>query len=180
MRFPGCTAFSRVIQIDIYTKFLSFYVVSFTRIELVLHILLDNSRFVYKFSAFLHFNKPYSVCILSDSVLYECDFVSQATVASKFILLTESVRDAADLYLSLKNQPVVFINDTPCGFVRHLECRDAVTAHSLWGDKAGCFEKPIMGKRPDQVWFKNFYCFIFLSADCINYLEIKIFITSLL
>jgi len=61
------------------------------------------------------------------------------------------VRDAADLYLSLKNQPVVFINDTPCGFVRHLECRDPVIAQSLWGDKAGCFEKPIMGKRPDQV-----------------------------
>ena len=37
-----------------------------------------------------------------------------------------------------------------------------------------------MGKMPDQVWFKNYYCFIFLSADCINDLEIKIFITSLL
>ena len=58
------------------------------------------------------------------------------------------MRDAADLYLSLKNQPVVFINDTPCRFVRPIW--DPETAHSLWGDKAGCFEKPIMGKRPDQ------------------------------
>ena len=73
---------------------------------LVLNLLLDKYRFGYTFSAFLHFNKPFSVCILSGSVLYECDFVSQATVASKFILLTESVRDATDL----KNQPVVFIN----------------------------------------------------------------------
>ena len=61
------------------------------------------------------------------------------------------MRDAADLYLSLKQQPVVFINDTPCGFVRHLECRDPEMAKKLGGENAGCFEKPEVGKRPTKV-----------------------------
>lgn len=61
------------------------------------------------------------------------------------------MRDAADLYLSLKQQPVVFINDIPCGFVRHLECRDPEMAKKLWGKNAGCFEKPEIGKRPTKV-----------------------------
>jgi hypothetical protein len=75
----------------------------------------------------------------------------QATVASKFLTLTESVRDAADLYLSLKHTPIVFINDTPCGFVRHLECRNPKVAEKLWGKNAGCFEKPAIGKEPKKV-----------------------------
>ncbi|XP_068748643.1 uncharacterized protein [Montipora capricornis] len=43
------------------------------------------------------------------------------TVASKFLTLQESVRDAADLYLSLKHPPPIFVCDTPCGFVRHMD-----------------------------------------------------------
>ncbi|XP_028417949.1 HMG domain-containing protein 3-like [Dendronephthya gigantea] len=70
------------------------------------------------------------------------------TVASKFLALTESVRDAADIYLSLKYPPMVFINDTPCGFVRHLECRAPNVSKELWGERSGCFEKPILGKEP--------------------------------
>ena len=65
--------------------------------------------------------------------------------------LTESVRDAAELYLSLKHRPVLFVNDTPCGFVRHMECRDPKAAEILWGEKAGCFEKPTMGEKPKKV-----------------------------
>ena len=37
---------------------------------LVLNMLLDKYRFGYTFSAFLHFNKPFSACILSGSVYY--------------------------------------------------------------------------------------------------------------
>ncbi len=85
-------------------------------------------------------------------------------MASKFIVLTESVRDAADLYLSLKSPPVVFINDTPCGFVRHLECRDPVTAQNLWGNNAGCFEEPKLGKKPEQVQFE-IILFILICID---------------
>jgi hypothetical protein len=106
-------------------------------------------------------------------------FVQQATVASKFIVLTESVRDAADLYLSLKNPPVVFINDTPCGFVRHLECRDPNTAQNLWGNNAGCFEKPTLGKKPEQVQFEiTFFNHTFLNNMSVNWL-IKITIKEL-
>ena len=46
---------------------------------------------------------------------------------------------------------MVFINDTPCGFVRHLECRDPEVAKDLWGERSGCFEKPTLGKEPDDV-----------------------------
>ena len=60
-------------------------------------------------------------------------------MASKFIALTESVGDAADLYMSLKHQPVLFVNDTPCGFVRHLECRDPKAAESLWKERRRVF-----------------------------------------
>ena len=62
----------------------------------------------------------------------EVFYILKTTVASKFIALTESVRDAANLYMSLKHQPVLFVNDTPCRFVRHLECRDPEAAESLW------------------------------------------------
>ena len=113
---------------------------------LVLNVLLDKYPFGYTFSAFLHFNKPFSVCVLSGSLPYECNLVLQATVASKFILLTESVRDAADLYLSLKNQPMVLINDTPCGFVRHLECRDPVTAIACGVIKLDVLRSLLWGK----------------------------------
>lgn len=66
----------------------------------------------------------------------------QCTVASKILVLSESVRDAADLYLSVKYQPIILINDSPCGFVRHLECRDAERANQLWGEFSGCFQRP--------------------------------------
>ena len=72
-------------------------------------------------------------------------------MTSKFLSLTESVRDAADLYLSLKHPPVVLINDTPCGFVRHMECRNPVISQELWGSTAGCFETPTLEKDPNGV-----------------------------
>lgn len=81
-----------------------------------------------------------------------------STVASKFLSLTESVRDAADLYLSLKHPPVVFINDTPCGFVRHMECRDPAIAQELWGSTAGCFQTPTLHQDPEGN--QNFPCIV--------------------
>lgn len=72
-------------------------------------------------------------------------------MASKFLLLQESVRDAADLYLSLKYPPVVLVNDTPCGFARHLHLREPTLALELWGDHIGCFEKPDPKTQPNQV-----------------------------
>ena len=72
-------------------------------------------------------------------------------MASKFLTLQESVRDAADLYLSLKYPPPIFVCDTPCGFVRHMDCRDKTTASKLWGSNSGCFEVPSMEKLPKEV-----------------------------
>ncbi|KAK3755701.1 hypothetical protein QZH41_008949, partial [Actinostola sp. cb2023] len=73
---------------------------------------------------------------------------TQVTVASKFLLLQESVRDAADLYLSLKYPPPVFVCDTACGFVRHMDCRIGEVTKQLWGNYSGCFEVPCLEKTP--------------------------------
>ena len=73
------------------------------------------------------------------------------TAASKFLTLQESVRDPVDLYLSFKYTLLVFICDTACGFVRHLECRDKETSEQLWGKFRGCFEEPSLEKPPETV-----------------------------
>jgi len=78
-------------------------------------------------------------------------FGLQCTVASKFLLLQESVRDAADLYLSLKHPPPLFICDTPCTLARHIDQRCPEVAEQLWGDNVGCFQKPILGQSPIKV-----------------------------
>lgn len=72
------------------------------------------------------------------------------TAASKFLTLQESVRDPADLYLSFKHYPLVFICDTPCGFVRHVDCRDPGTTGHLWGSFGGCLEEPSLEKMPTK------------------------------
>lgn len=72
--------------------------------------------------------------------------------------MSSCVGDAADLYLSLKHPAIVFINDTPCGFVRHVEYREPSTAQKLWGSTAGCFERPSLEKDPDGDL--NFPCIV--------------------
>ena len=54
-----------------------------------------------------------SCSFLQSDFNFKC-LMQQCTVASKFLLLQESVRDAADLYLSLKYPPPLLICDTPC------------------------------------------------------------------
>lgn len=80
-------------------------------------------------------------------------FLFQCTFASKFLTLTESVRDAGDLYLSLKHQPTTFICDSPCGLVRHLEIREPelIMTTQLWQNNCGCFEKPCLDRPPKNV-----------------------------
>ncbi|XP_028418895.1 HMG domain-containing protein 3-like [Dendronephthya gigantea] len=73
------------------------------------------------------------------------------TAASKFLTLQESVRHAADLYLSFKHIPLVFLCDTACGFVRHLECRvSKEMTEQLWKDNRRCFEVPSLDKPPSK------------------------------
>lgn len=75
----------------------------------------------------------------------------QTTVASNFLLLQESVRDAVDLYWPLKCPPVVLVNDTPCGFARHLDLREPTVGSELWGDCVGCFQRPDPDTEPKEV-----------------------------
>lgn len=42
--------------------------------------------------------------------MFDPVFCFQVTAASKFLTLQESVRDPADLYLSFKHYPLLFIN----------------------------------------------------------------------
>lgn len=96
-------------------------------------------------------------------------------------MLTESVRDAADLFMSLKYPPVVFISDSPCGFVRHMECRDPELCKELWGENSGCFEKPEYAKKPTAVccfqhclmctcWYSFFVPSLFPKKRCLIYI----------
>eukprot|EP00794_Sanderia_malayensis_P009095 gene9095-10066_t len=73
------------------------------------------------------------------------------TVASKFLILTESVRDAADLYLSLKHQPTLFFTDTACTFRQHINNRHPDKANELWGEYDGCFETPQIDRPPKSL-----------------------------
>ena len=120
--------------------------VSLKAVIVVLHVIID----VELFSMRILF--PLKAGIDVTAILDHFQYVLlQCTVASKFLTLTESVRDAVDLYTSLKYPPVVFICDSPCGFVRHLECQDPVYCDFLWGENSGCFERPEYAKRPSQV-----------------------------
>jgi len=76
------------------------------------------------------------------------------------MVLTESVRDAADLWLSLKHPPVLFVCDTPCTFTQHINNRSPDMAEQYWGEYDGCFEKPSNERPPEQVCF----CLIFLLS----------------
>ncbi|XP_066919083.1 HMG domain-containing protein 3-like isoform X1 [Clytia hemisphaerica] len=71
------------------------------------------------------------------------------TVCSKFMVLCESVRDAADLWLSLKYPPVLFICDTPCTLTQHLNNREPDLMKQYWGDLNGCFQKPEIDTKPN-------------------------------
>ena len=43
--------------------------------------------------------------------------------------------------------------DTPCGFVRHMDCRDPETTGHLWGSFGGCLEEPSLEKMPTKVHY---------------------------
>ncbi len=74
----------------------------------------------------------------------------QCKIASKFITLTESVRDAADIYISLKCPPISFVCDTACTLVRHMNLREPELTGRLWGKFDGCFQEPKPGCTPDK------------------------------
>eukprot|EP00794_Sanderia_malayensis_P001577 gene1577-1743_t len=60
----------------------------------------------------------------------------------KFLILTESVRDASDLCLLLRHPPITFNCDAVCKFVRHINIREPRVARDYWGAYDGCFEIP--------------------------------------
>jgi hypothetical protein len=53
--------------------------------------------------------------------------------------------------MSLKYPPIVLINDTPCGLVRHMEIRSPEFSKHMWGDRCGCFETPRLDFQPNEV-----------------------------
>ena len=73
------------------------------------------------------------------------------TVCSKFQILTESVRNAADSWLSLKSPSIMFVCDTPCTFVQHLNNRCPNLTKEYWGSHNDCLETPSMDKEPTLV-----------------------------
>lgn len=93
-------------------------------------------------------------------------FLLQCTVASKFLTLTESVRDAADLNMSLKYPPIVFICDSPCGMVSHLECRAPDLCEALWGENSGYLKNPSMPRNLQR------YVLICVTNSCYGSFEL--------
>lgn len=71
--------------------------------------------------------------------------------ASKFIMKKESTRDYLDLLLSCKYWPVVLAVDMACDVVSHIECRQPILAHAIWGERRGCFEKPTANKKTQVI-----------------------------
>ena len=60
----------------------------------------------------------------------------------------ESTRDYADLLQSVKHWPVVFAVDMACDVAAHLQACHPQLANALWGERRGCFEKPINDRKP--------------------------------
>lgn len=79
------------------------------------------------------------------------------------MVFTESVRDAGDLWMSLKCPPVLFLCDTPCTMTHHVLNRLSTDAGKYFGATQGCFEKPTIGKMPARV------CFFFCSKNNCRY-----------
>ena len=73
------------------------------------------------------------------------------TVCSKFQILTESVRNAADSWLSLKSPSIMFVCDTPCTFVQHRNNRCPNLTKEYWGSHNDCLETSSMDKEPTLV-----------------------------
>ena len=86
------------------------------------------------------------------------------------MILTESVRDAGDLWLSLKCPPALFLCDTPCTMTHHVLNRLSGNAERYFGDTHGCFEKPMLGKIPNRVCFPLFIYYIFIGKLTIFFL----------
>lgn len=55
---------------------------------------------------------------------------------------------------------MLLVNDTPCGFSRHLDLRVPEVASQLWGDCLGCFEKPVLDKEPTKEVINEFHYFV--------------------
>lgn len=54
-------------------------------------------------------------------------------------------------FLLLKYFPLLFVCDTACGFVPHMDCRAPDVTQELWGRFSGCFEVPDDQKLPSEV-----------------------------
>lgn len=82
--------------------------------------------------------------------------LSQVISASKFIMRKESTRDHVDLLLSSKHWPLVYAVDMACDVVAHIEVREPKLADAMWGERRGCFEKPIPGVVPEvcRLWYQ--------------------------
>ena len=60
----------------------------------------------------------------------------------------ESTRDHVDLLLSSKHWPLVYAVDMVCDVVAHVEIREPKLANAMWGNRRGCFQRPVPGIPP--------------------------------
>ena len=84
--------------------------------------------------------------------------INQVISASKFIMRKENTRDYLDLLLSCKYWPSVLAVDMACDVIAHIECQRPQLAQSLWGERRGCFEKPVTGASPQVLSTQCKFC----------------------
>ena len=82
---------------------------------------------------------------------YSFNCVHGVIYASTLLFHSESTRDPADLWLSLKFKPVVTIVDTSCTLSSHLVLREPIKGKLWFGDRLGGFEPATEGVLPKIV-----------------------------
>jgi len=73
------------------------------------------------------------------------------TTGAKFLYCSESVRDVMDLKLSRNYVSPTNVLDTACTASAHLLRREPEIAKTWFGDRRGCFEKPVKERGPVKV-----------------------------
>lgn len=63
---------------------------------------------------------------------------------------SERICSRCSRLVPLKYPPILLVCDTPCGFVRHMDCHSPEVGSKLWDKCSGCFEIPDMQKLPSE------------------------------
>lgn len=108
---------------------------------------------------------------LRQIILYNfiCNIEYSALLPQNFYFY-KSLQESQHISVPLRYPPIImFVCDTPCGFVRHKNYWKPDIAKELWGDFAVCFEKPSLDKLLEQIHLYRLYK-LFILKDVLQVL----------